>query len=63
MLNPLSKPVMDGDEDDTLSLIANGVQENISLDYKGSDSLQNTDRRKREIRKDVSALAGLLAGC
>ena len=44
-------------EAELLALIANQVEENINLDYKGADSLQKTDGKKREISKDVSAFA------
>ena len=43
-------------------LIADGVEENISLDYKAADSLQNTDGKKKEIAKDISAMANSAGG-
>lgn len=43
-------------------LIADGVEENISLDYKAADALQNTDGKKKEIAKDVSAMANSAGG-
>ncbi|KXK02152.1 MAG: Divergent AAA domain protein [Acidobacteria bacterium OLB17] len=43
-------------------MIADGVEENISLDYKAADALQNTDGKKKEIAKDVSAMANSAGG-
>lgn len=37
--------------------ITNGIEENLHLDYKGADSLDKTDGKKKEISKDVSAFA------
>lgn len=42
---------------DLQNLIANQVEENLHLDYKAADSLLNTDGKKKEISKDVSAFA------
>jgi len=39
------------------SLIQNQVQESLHLDYKRSSALDNTERNKNEISKDVSAFA------
>lgn len=50
------------DESDVLSLIANGVQESLTLDYKRCDSLQKTDGKKKEISKDVSVFANSAGG-
>jgi hypothetical protein len=44
-------------EEDVLSLIRTGTEENMNLDYKACDSLQQTDPKKKEISKDVSAFA------
>lgn len=49
-------------EEDLLSLIANGVQEDVSLDYKRSDALQKTEACKSELSKDVSAFANSTGG-
>lgn len=38
-------------------LIVNEVEENLNLDYKAADSLDSSDRKKKEIVKDVSAMA------
>lgn len=37
--------------------IADGIEENIHLDYKGSGSIDKTPEKKKEIAKDVSAFA------
>lgn len=47
---------------DLLQLIADGVEESVSLDYKAADALQNTDGKKKEIAKDVSAMANSAGG-
>jgi hypothetical protein len=47
----------DWTEQDLLDLIRNGVEEDLNLDYKANDSLNNTDGKKKEISKDVSAFA------
>jgi len=44
-------------EPELLALIANQVEENIHLDYKGAEALLKTDGKKKEISKDVSAFA------
>lgn len=49
-------------ENDILSLISNKVEENISLDYKRSEALTNSDKAKNEISKDVSAFANSIGG-
>ena len=38
-------------------LIRDQVQESLHLDYKKTDSLDNTEKNKKEISKDVSAFA------
>jgi Putative DNA-binding domain len=43
--------------EELLALISNQVEENIKLEYKGADSLQKSDPKKKEISKDVSAFA------
>ena len=37
--------------------IADGIEENIHLDYKGAGSLAKSDGKKKELSKDVSAFA------
>jgi len=44
------------------ALIAAGVEESLTLDYKAADSLAKTDRKRAEITKDVSALANSAGG-
>lgn len=43
-------------------MIADGVEENLSLDYKRADALDRTDGNKFEITKDVSAFANSAGG-
>ena len=43
-------------------MIADGVEENLSLDYKRADSLARTDGKKAEITKDVSSFANSSGG-
>jgi hypothetical protein len=42
--------------------ITNQVEENLNLDYKAADALQKTDGKKKEITKDVSAMANAAGG-
>jgi predicted HTH transcriptional regulator len=50
------------DEDDLLALIANGAKESVELDYKACDALVQTDGKKNEVSKDVSAFANSAGG-
>ena len=43
-------------------MIAEGVEENLSLDYKRADSLAKTDGKKTEVTKDVSSFANSSGG-
>ena len=43
-------------------MIADGVEESLSLDYKRADSLAKTDGKKTEVTKDVSAFANSTGG-
>ena len=52
------RPVIEWDINDVESLIKNQVQENLNLDYKRSISLENNEKNKNEISKDVSELQG-----
>jgi predicted HTH transcriptional regulator len=52
----------DWDESDLLRLIADGVTETITLDYKESTALGKTDKQKGDISKDVSAFANSAGG-
>lgn len=49
-------------ESDLQALINTQRKESIDLDYKESKSLQNSDKRKDEISKDVSAFANSAGG-
>lgn len=51
------KPLRDWDISDVEMLIKNKGQEDLHLDYKRSNSLENNNRNKDEISKDVSAFA------
>lgn len=42
--------------------IKNGIEENINLDYKRSDSLGKNNEKKKELSKDVSAFANSAGG-
>ncbi|HEV8286847.1 MAG TPA: ATP-binding protein [Chitinophagaceae bacterium] len=44
------------------SYIDNKVEESIQLDYKAANALQNIPEKKREISKDVSAMANSAGG-
>lgn len=44
-------------EKDLADLIANQVEEDLHLEYKGADSLLKIDIKKKEISKDVSSFA------
>jgi Putative DNA-binding domain len=43
-------------------MIADGVEESLSLDYKRADSLAKTDGKKVEVTKDVSSFANSSGG-
>ena len=43
-------------------LIANKIEENIELEYKGSDSLGKSDGKKTEMSKDISSFANSAGG-
>lgn len=43
-------------------LINNQVEENIQLEYKSSEALHNSPQKKKEISKDVSAMANSAGG-
>jgi hypothetical protein len=49
-------------ESDLLDVINHKVRESLRCDYKAPDSLQNTDAKKDEISKDVSAFANSEGG-
>lgn len=49
-------------ENDLLNLITVGEKESIELDYKACDALAQTDGKKNEMSKDVSAFANSAGG-
>ncbi|MHB1003395.1 MAG: AlbA family DNA-binding domain-containing protein [Thermoleophilia bacterium] len=49
-------------EPELLHFLDEKEKESIYLDYKGSDALGKTDRKKRELSKDVSAFANSAGG-
>jgi len=50
------------EEDELQSLIDNKVSEVVDLEYKGSDSLAKTEGKKKEVSKDISAMANSNGG-
>ena len=52
----------DWTEADLLTLIGDGEQESLTLEYKACDSLQKTEGKKNEISKDISAFANSAGG-
>lgn len=44
-------------QESVLALITNNVEETINLEFKSSDAIAQTDLKKKEISKDVSAFA------
>src|SRR6266566_1543550 len=50
------------DENDLLDLVKAGTQESIELDFKESKALENTEKKKDDISKDVSAFANSAGG-
>jgi len=49
-------------EDDLLALVSNSTKESVELDYKACDALAQTDRKKNEVSKDISAFANSAGG-
>lgn len=43
-------------------MITDGVEESLSLEYKGAGALDRSDKPKREITKDVSSMANAAGG-
>lgn len=50
------------DINELTNFIINGIEENLTLDYKAAEALQNTDSKRKEIGKDVSAMANSAGG-
>lgn len=44
------------------NLITEGIEESLTLEYKGAGALEKNDRKKMEITKDVSAMANSAGG-
>jgi hypothetical protein len=49
-------------ESDISQLIIDKITENLELDYKACDAIQNIDKKKTEISKDVSSFANSSGG-
>lgn len=45
------------DQDRVEQYISQGIEESLNLDYKAADALEKNEKKKNEIRKDVSAMA------
>ena len=56
------RPPLQWSEEDLFELISLGEQESLVLDYKASDALGQTDKKKNELSKDVSAFANSAGG-
>lgn len=56
------RPPWEWTEDDVRALIADKVEESLTLDYKACDALAKSDAKKRELSKDVSAFANSAGG-
>jgi len=50
------------EQKDLEELIRNGIEESLTLEYKSSGSLGKVESKKREITKDVSAMANSAGG-
>ena len=50
------------DEKKLQSLINDEVEENLLLEYKGAGAIGRTDGKKKEISKDISAMANSAGG-
>lgn len=61
-MTPISKESWEWDEGYILSMIATKVRENINIDYKATASLGKSNKRRKEISKDVSAFANSAGG-
>ena len=56
------RPASQSTEEDLLELINMGEQESLVLEYKASDALGQTDGKKNELCKDISAFANSAGG-
>jgi predicted HTH transcriptional regulator len=50
------------EENDLLDIVKIETQESIELDFKESKALENTEKKKDDISKDVSAFANSAGG-
>lgn len=50
------------DEERLQAYVDNFIEESSTLDYKAADALGLTDRKRKEITKDVSAMANSAGG-
>src|SRR5258708_2341586 len=50
------------DEADLLRLVADGATESLELEFKSCGALEKSNEKKREVSKDVSALANSAGG-
>lgn len=56
------KDPFEWEEDDLLTIVKNKVSESLSLEFKESTALKNTDHHKKEISKDISSFANSEGG-
>jgi Putative DNA-binding domain len=56
------RPISEWDEKDIDEYYDGQIQESLTLEYKDSRSLQNTDHHKKEMFKDMSAMANSAGG-
>jgi len=56
------RPATEWTEEDILRLVAERYEESIELEFKRSDALGDTDKKKNEISKDLSAFANSIGG-
>lgn len=61
-MSPFARPPSEWTETDILKLIELEVQESLTLDYKESRALDQTDKMKTEMSKDISAFANSAGG-
>lgn len=58
----MPKPPHEWNKEDLLALIRDQVEESYDLEYKRCAALQKRDEQKREVSKDVSAMANAAGG-
>lgn len=47
----------DWNEQKIIEYVSNNIEENLNLEYKSADALSNSDGKKKELSKDISAMA------